>query len=78
MEFEEMQILWNSQNNEKLYAINEDALYAQIKRKGQSIDRKLSRASRWRRCGRVENSCCRQGPKRTLISYLKRKCRAPG
>ena len=42
MEYEEMQIIWNNQNNEKLYAINENALYSQIKRKGQSIDRKLT------------------------------------
>jgi hypothetical protein len=42
MEFEEMQIIWNTQNDEKLYAINETALHAQIKRKAQSIDRKLT------------------------------------
>jgi hypothetical protein len=42
MEFEEMQIIWNTQNDENLYAINETALHAQIKRKGQSIERKLT------------------------------------
>lgn len=41
MEFEDMQVIWNSQNNEKLYAINEAALYEQIKRKGKSVDRLL-------------------------------------
>ena len=38
MEFEEMQIIWNSQNNEKLYAINEKALFEKIKRKGRSVN----------------------------------------
>ncbi len=42
MEFEEMQIIWNTQNDEKMYAINEAALYAQIKNKGQSIERKAT------------------------------------
>jgi len=42
-EFEEMKIIWDSQNEEKLYAINESALYAQIKRKGKSISRLLER-----------------------------------
>lgn len=38
MEFEEMQVIWNNQNNEKLYAINESAMYASIQRKGNSIN----------------------------------------
>jgi hypothetical protein len=42
MEFEEMQIIWNTQNDEKMYAINEAALYAQIRRKGHSIERKVT------------------------------------
>jgi len=37
MDFEELQVIWNNQTNEKMYAINEDALHAYIKRKGQSI-----------------------------------------
>jgi len=41
MEFEDMQIIWNNQNQEKLYAINEAALHTQIKRKGKSISRNL-------------------------------------
>ncbi|MGB0388243.1 MAG: hypothetical protein ACPGWR_25780 [Ardenticatenaceae bacterium] len=41
MNFEEMQVIWNTQNNEKLYAINEAALHAQIKGKGRSVNRLL-------------------------------------
>ena len=37
MDFEELQVIWNSQNHEKMYAINENALHAYIKQKGQSI-----------------------------------------
>lgn len=37
MDFEELQIIWNNQNHEKMYAINENALHAYIKQKGQSI-----------------------------------------
>jgi hypothetical protein len=37
MDFEELQVIWNNQTNEKMYAINEDALHTYIKRKGQSI-----------------------------------------
>lgn len=43
VEFAEMKIIWDSQNEEKLYAINERALYAQIKRKGKSVGRLLRR-----------------------------------
>ena len=43
MEFDDMKIIWDSQNEETLYAINERALYAQIKRKGKSITRTLHR-----------------------------------
>ncbi|MFK7804047.1 MAG: hypothetical protein AB8G95_20600 [Anaerolineae bacterium] len=39
MEFEEMQVIWNSQNNEKLYAVNEEALFENIKRKGRSVNK---------------------------------------
>ncbi|MEZ4737361.1 MAG: hypothetical protein R3E79_60565 [Caldilineaceae bacterium] len=38
-----MKVIWDSQNEEKLYAINEDALYAQIKRKGKAVNRSLQR-----------------------------------
>lgn len=41
MEFEEMQAIWDSQNEEMLYAINEKALQAQIKRKGRSVEWKV-------------------------------------
>lgn len=37
MDFEELQVIWNSQNDEKMYVINESAIHAYIKRKGQSI-----------------------------------------
>ncbi|MBX3013957.1 MAG: hypothetical protein KF832_20715 [Caldilineaceae bacterium] len=43
MEFTEMKVIWDSQNEEKLYAINEDALYEQIKRKGKAVGRLLRR-----------------------------------
>ena len=42
MDFEEIQVIWNNQNNEKLYAINQAALYASIKRKGRSVSRLLN------------------------------------
>ncbi|HEX2993824.1 MAG TPA: hypothetical protein VHP14_03315 [Anaerolineales bacterium] len=41
MNFEELQVIWNSQNNEKMYVINEAALHAYIKREGKSINRTL-------------------------------------
>lgn len=42
-EFDDMKIIWDSQNEEKLYAINESALYKQIERKGKSISRLVQR-----------------------------------
>ena len=42
MEFEEMQVIWNSQNNEKLFAINEAALHKQIRRKSGSVNHLLT------------------------------------
>lgn len=39
MEFEEMQIIWSEQNNEKLFAINENAMYKHIQRKGRSVEK---------------------------------------
>ena len=44
MEFEDMQVLWNSQSQEKLFAINESALHDTIKRKGRKIDNLLQMA----------------------------------
>ena len=41
MEFEDLQVIWKEQNNEKMFAINETALHATIKRKGKSINRSL-------------------------------------
>jgi uncharacterized RDD family membrane protein YckC len=41
MEIEEMQVLWNSQEQERLFAINERALHATIQRKGRNVDRLL-------------------------------------
>lgn len=38
-----MKILWDTQNEEKLYAINERALHEQIQRRGRSVDRTLQR-----------------------------------
>lgn len=38
-----MKILWDTQNEEKLYAINERALHAQIQQRGQSVNRTLWR-----------------------------------
>jgi hypothetical protein len=42
MEFEEMKKIWDSQNNEPLYAINETALHDRIKQKGRGIYRNVS------------------------------------
>ncbi|MCB0128653.1 MAG: hypothetical protein KDE58_40585 [Caldilineaceae bacterium] len=41
MELEDIKVVWDSQNEEKLYALDERALYKQIKRKGKSISRWL-------------------------------------
>ena len=43
MEFEDMKLIWDSQNNEPLYAINQEALYRQIQSKSRSITRLLDR-----------------------------------
>lgn len=42
MDFEEMQVIWNNQNNEKMYAINENMLHAYVKKKGKSINNTLN------------------------------------
>lgn len=39
--FEEMQSVWNSQKDEKLFAVNETVLHAYIKRKGRTISNLL-------------------------------------
>jgi hypothetical protein len=43
MDFNEMKMIWDSQNQEPLYAMNETALQAIIQRKNQESDRCLSR-----------------------------------
>ena len=43
MEFNEMKIIWDSQNQEPLYAMNEGALRAIVQRKNQESERCLSR-----------------------------------
>ena len=43
MEFSEMKIIWDSQNQEPLYAMNEAALQAIIRRRNQESERCLSR-----------------------------------
>ncbi len=42
MNFEDLQVIWNGQNNEKMYAINEDALHTYIKGKGRSVSHLLN------------------------------------
>ena len=41
MEFEEMQMIWNEQNQQKLFAIDEAALHKVIRRKSKSSSRWL-------------------------------------
>jgi len=42
MDFEELQVIWNNQNNEKMYAIDENAIHIYIRRKGKSINNMLN------------------------------------
>lgn len=42
MDFEELQVIWNNQNNEKMYVVNENALHGYIKRKAKSIQHTLN------------------------------------
>ncbi len=42
MEFEELQTIWNSQNDKNLYTIDEEALYARIQQKSKSVNHKLN------------------------------------
>jgi hypothetical protein len=41
MEFDEMKLIWDSQNNEPLYAINQEALNRKIQHKSKSVTRTL-------------------------------------
>jgi Ca2+/Na+ antiporter len=41
MEFDEMKLIWDSQNNEPLYAINQEALNRKIQHKSRSVTRAL-------------------------------------
>src|ERR1044071_4797253 len=43
MEFSEMKIIWDSQNQEPLYAMNEAALHSIVQRKNQEWNRCLAR-----------------------------------
>ncbi|VAW42950.1 hypothetical protein MNBD_CHLOROFLEXI01-2492 [hydrothermal vent metagenome] len=44
MEFEDMKMIWDSQNNEPLYAINQEALHKRIQDKGRSVTRLLNKS----------------------------------
>jgi hypothetical protein len=46
MDFEDIQTLWNSQNDQYLFAINQDALYATIRQKSKNI-RRLVKLMEW-------------------------------
>ncbi len=46
MAFEEMQVIWNEQNNEKLFAINEASLHRYIRGKSRSVEH-LMRFAEW-------------------------------
>lgn len=42
MEFEEMQVIWDSQREQEMYAIDVDAIHRKIKRKARKIERDMS------------------------------------
>jgi hypothetical protein len=42
MEFEEMQVIWDSQREQEMYAIDVDAMHRKIKRKARKIERSLN------------------------------------
>ena len=42
MEFEEMQVIWDSQREQKMYAIDVDAMHRKIKRKARKIERSMN------------------------------------
>lgn len=41
MEFEDMQVVWNSQNNERMYVIDEAALHKRVRQKSRGVNRKV-------------------------------------
>jgi hypothetical protein len=41
MDFEELRVIWNSQNSEPLYAIDEAALHVSVKRKSRAFTRRV-------------------------------------
>lgn len=43
MEFDEMKLIWDSQNNEPLFAINQEALHNRIQDKGQAVASSLNK-----------------------------------
>ncbi|MAU93990.1 MAG: hypothetical protein CMJ93_07265 [Planctomycetes bacterium] len=42
MEFEEMQVIWDSQREQEMYAIDVDAMHRKIKRKARQVERNMS------------------------------------
>ena len=42
MEFEEMQVIWDSQREQKLYALDVDAMHRKVKRKARTVERSIS------------------------------------
>lgn len=42
MEFEEMQVIWDSQREQEMYAIDVDAMHRKIKRKARKIERSMN------------------------------------
>ena len=42
MEFEEMQVIWDSQREQEMYAIDVDAIHRKIKRKARKVERDMS------------------------------------
>jgi len=42
MEFEDLQTIWDSQNDENLYTINEEALFAKVQQGSKSVNHKLN------------------------------------
>ena len=43
MEFDEMKLIWDSQNNEPMFAINQEALHNRIQDKGRSVASSLNK-----------------------------------
>jgi len=42
MEFEEMQVIWDSQTEQPMYALDVDAMHRKIKRKARKIERSIN------------------------------------